>query len=97
MISQKPSWAIVAVQAEQDGSLAATYWDPRVGEWVFGQRVEFQGGPQALPAFSAISMNIARRFYGIVNGTILEYRMDPENLTRFVFGTSVPLLSSTSV
>ncbi|GAB1315309.1 hypothetical protein MFIFM68171_05519 [Madurella fahalii] len=93
--SMGPSWAIVAVQVERDGRLAATCWDPRVNKWIFGQHIELDGGPQPPPVFSAIAMNIAYRFYGTVNGTILEYHIDRENLTRFVFGTSVPLLHGT--
>jgi hypothetical protein len=90
------AWAIVAVQLEKNGTLAATYWDPLSDEWTFGKPVELVGGPQPVPAFSAIAMNIARKFYGIADGALLEYRIDPANLARFVFTTSIPLLNSTS-
>jgi hypothetical protein len=77
--------AILALQLEQDGRLAATYWDPRAGKWIFGSPIQFAGGPQPVPAFKAIAMNINRKFYGIVEGAILEYLIDNDKITQFVF------------
>ena len=92
--AEVPSWAILALQLEVDGSLAATYWDPRASTWTFGAAVALVGGPQA-PTFSVIAVNNDCKFYGIVGGTILEYLIDSSNPTRFVFTTSIPLLNDT--
>jgi hypothetical protein len=77
--------AILALQLENDGRLAATYWDPRAGKWTFGGPIQFAGGPQPAPAFKSIAMNVKRKFYGIVDGAILEYLIDNDKITRFVF------------
>ncbi|KAK4141592.1 uncharacterized protein C8A04DRAFT_30835 [Dichotomopilus funicola] len=85
------SWALIALQLEQDGQLAATYWDPRVpskgavDKWTFGSRVELVGGPEPAPRFQRIAMNIDRKFYGIADNVILEYQVDQADLTRFVY------------
>lgn len=85
------SWALLAVQLEKDGQLAATYWDPRVpsegavDKWRFGSHVELVGGPEPAPTFRKIAMNIDRKFYGIADNAILEYRVDQADLTRFVY------------
>ncbi|KAH6849892.1 hypothetical protein B0I37DRAFT_370173 [Chaetomium sp. MPI-CAGE-AT-0009] len=87
--------AILAVQLEQDGGLAATYWHPRAdssgntGKWTFGRPVELVGGPQPPPAFKTIAMNMDAKFYGIADAAILEYTIDNQNLTRFTFTKTV--------
>jgi hypothetical protein len=84
-------WSILAVQLEQDGSVAATYWDPRLDsgaeaeKWTFGAHVEFVGGVQPAPAFKGIAMNIDGKFYGVADGAILEYLVDKTNVTRFEY------------
>jgi len=92
--ARAPSWAILALQLEVNGSLAATYWDPRASVWTFGAAVSLVGGPQT-PTFSVIAVNNDGKFYGVVGGTILEYLIDSNNPTRFVFTTSIPLLNNT--
>ncbi|GAB1316300.1 hypothetical protein MFIFM68171_06510 [Madurella fahalii] len=94
--SSEPSWAILVVQLERNGSLTATYWDPRNQRWTFGVPVRLVGELQLEPAFSAIAMNMDRRFYGIANGSILEYRVTSSDFTQFEFTSSVPLLGASS-
>ncbi|KAK4034491.1 hypothetical protein C8A01DRAFT_49152 [Parachaetomium inaequale] len=74
----------LAVQLEKDGSLAATWWDPRTQTWTFGSPVELKEGPQPPPAFTAIAM-LNRNFYGMADGTVLEYSVGKETVNRFVF------------
>ncbi|KAL2152462.1 hypothetical protein VTH82DRAFT_5646 [Thermothelomyces myriococcoides] len=89
--SSPPGWAILAVQLEKDGSLSATYWDPKTREWTFGSPVELIGGPDPPPKFTAIGLNLDLRFYGIADGAILEYRVDKSAFTSFYF-VSNPVL-----
>jgi hypothetical protein len=73
----------ITVQVEKDGSLAATYWDPRTQKWPFGSPVELTGGPQPPPAFRAIAI-MNRKFYGMVDGAVLEYTIDKETPDAFL-------------
>jgi hypothetical protein len=83
--------AILAVQLEQDGKLALTYWDPRIeskgstDKWTFGSPVQLEGGPQPTPSFTAIAMNLDGKFYGIADGAVLEYTVQRDDVTRFVY------------
>ncbi|KAH6855847.1 hypothetical protein B0I37DRAFT_365968 [Chaetomium sp. MPI-CAGE-AT-0009] len=73
-----------AVQLEKDGSLTATYWDPRTQKWTFGSPVELMDGPQPPPAFTQIAV-MNRKFFGITDGTIFEYSISTETVTLFTF------------
>jgi hypothetical protein len=89
------SWTILALQVEGDGSLAATFFDPRNSAWNFGKPVTFVGGPQN-PNFTLIAVNHHRKLYGVVNQAILEYRIDNSNLARLIYITDLPLNATTS-
>lgn len=84
---------ILALQLEQDGRPAATYWDPRAKNWTFGSPIQFAGGPQPPSTFKAVAMNMNLKFYGIVNGAILEYLIDKKKITNFVFHQNITEVS----
>jgi hypothetical protein len=82
--TQMAEMVTLAVQLEKDGSLAVSWWDPRTQTWTFGSPVELREGPQPPPAFSAIAM-MNSKFYGMADGSVLEYGVDKATVNRFVF------------
>ncbi|KAH6896506.1 hypothetical protein B0T10DRAFT_543985 [Thelonectria olida] len=87
---EAPAWVVMALQLEKDGSLAASYWDPKAEEWNFGKAVSLKGGPKDA-AFSMIAVDYDRKFYGVIDGEVYGYRIDRDDPTRLVYTAEVAL------
>jgi hypothetical protein len=85
-----PAWVVMALQLEKDGSLTATYWDPGSSKWNFGKAVTIKNGPKN-PVFTMIAVDYDRKFYGVIDGEVYEYRIDRDNPTSLVYSTEVAL------
>ncbi|KAK7906421.1 hypothetical protein PG985_016427 [Apiospora marii] len=74
------TFALVAALHE-DGSVLLKYWDPAIFDWHPEVKLQPVNGSSETPGFSTIAMTPDGRLYGIVasNGTIQEFRMDPND------------------
>lgn len=85
-----PAWVVQALQLEKDGSLTTTYWDPSASEWKFGKAVTLKNGPDKA-AFTQVAVNYDRRFYGVIDGAVYEYRISRDDPTQLVYKGQVAL------
>lgn len=84
----------LVIYREPEGTLTGYHWDNET--WDTQDNLTMSDGPD--PAnFSSIAMNMARRFYGVMDGQIEEYAWNASDPFNFVYVGPVDItVNSTS-